>query len=393
MATQPTDIHADGSLRSVEAAAAPAACADGIARASLSSCLAPDMIARWAALEKTSSEPNPFYSPWGLAPALKAFDPGGRVEILQFWAAGELRGLLPLQRSGSYYGYPIPHLRGWMHDNAFCGTPLVAAEHEREFWSALLDHLDAHPSHSLFFHLEGLAEDGALFRALADIVTARGAACAIVHREERAMLKSPNSAEEYFAASMSGKKRKELRRQYNRLSEMGELRFKRSRNAHDLPRWAGEFLTLEAAGWKGAAGSALASDPRTAALFTDVLDGAAGAGKLERLALYLDDKPIAMLVNFLCPPGAFSFKTAFDERYSRFSPGVLLQRENLDILHEPSIDWTDSCAAADHPMIERIWREKRSMVRLSVGIGGKLRQAAFRQLLKAESGSEIMGSK
>ncbi|WP_271439051.1 GNAT family N-acetyltransferase [Pontixanthobacter luteolus] len=389
MATQPTDIGANGSLPH---AAAPAPCADGIAVSSLNACTGPDMIAQWAALEAISSEPNPFYSSWGLPPAMKAFDPDGRLEILQFWAAGELCGLLPLQRSGSYYGYPIPHLRGWMHDNAFCGAPLVTAGHEGEFWSALLDHLDAHPSHSLFFHLEGIAEDGALFRSLADIVTARRATCAIVHRGERAMLASPASAEEYFAASMSGKKRKELRRQYNRLSELGELRFERRRDAHDLADWANDFLELEAAGWKGAAGSALASDPRTAALFADMLNGAAGIGKLERLALYLDDRPIAMLANFLCPPGAFSFKTAFDERYSRFSPGVLLQRENLDILQEPSIEWTDSCAAADHPMIERIWREKRSMVRLSVGIGGKLRQAAFRQLLKAESGSEIMGT-
>ena len=37
----------------------------------------------------------------------------------------------------------------------------------------------------------------------------------------------------------------------------------------------------------------------------------------------------------LTPPGAFSYKTAFDERYARFSPGVLLQRENLAMLERP----------------------------------------------------------
>ena len=91
-----------------------------------------------------------------------------------------------------------------------------------------------------------------------------------------------------------------------------------------------------------------------------------------------------MLANFLAPPGAFSFKTAFDERYARFSPGVLLQRENLDLLARGEIQWCDSCAAADHPMIERIWREKRAMVRINVAIGGSLRRKLFRQVLRAE---------
>ena len=87
------------------------------------------------------------------------------------------------------------------------------------------------------------------------------------------------------------------------------------------------------------------------------MTGAADAGKLDMRALDLGGRPLAMLVNFLCPPGGFSFKTAFDEDYARFSPGVLLQRENLALLDRSGIDWTDSCAAADHPMIERIWRD------------------------------------
>ena len=77
---------------------------------------------------------------------------------------------------------------------------------------------------------------------------------------------------------------------------------------------------------------------------------------------------IAMLATFLTPPGAFSYKTAFDERYARFSPGVLLQRENLAILQRDGIAWTDSCAAADHPMIDHIWRERLPLCDLMVAL-------------------------
>jgi hypothetical protein len=109
------------------------------------------------------------------------------------------------------------------------------------------------------------------------------------------------------------------------------------------------------------------------------------------LALTLDRHPIAMLANFLTPPGAFSFKTTYDERLARFSPGVLLQRENLALLARDDIAWCDSCAAADHPMIERIWREKRAIVRVSIAIGGPARQALGHRLLRAETGAEPKG--
>jgi len=202
--------------------------------------------------------------------------------------------------------------------------------------------------------------------------------------EERALLASPLAPDAYLEQAMTGKKRKELRRQYSRLSELGPLAWERETGAEGLDAWCEAFLALEASGWKGRAGSALACDPATAALFRESLAGAAARGRLERLALRLDGHPIAMLATFLTPPGAFSFKTAFDEGFARFSPGVLLQRENLAMLERDDVAWTDSCAAADHPMIDHIWRERRPIGRLSIAIGGMARRALFSRLLSAE---------
>jgi hypothetical protein len=126
-------------------------------------------------------------------------------------------------------------------------------------------------------------------------------------------------------------------------------------------------------------------------MFREALSGASARGRLERLTLSLDGEPIAMLANFVTPPGAFSFKTAFDERYARYSPGVLLQRENLALLDRAGIEWCDSCASADHPMIDHIWRERRQIGRLSIAIGGALRRALFGQLVRAELGRNPAG--
>src|SRR6202008_1639069 len=95
------------------------------------------------------------------------------------------------------------------------------------------------------------------------------------------------------------------------------------------------------------------------------------AGRLQFLRLDTGGPCIAMLVNFLTPPGSFSFKTVFDEAFARFSPGVLLQRENLAILDRPDVRWMDSCAMDDHPMSDNMRTERRPIVRLT----GPLRAA------------------
>ena len=338
----------------------------------------------WDALVAEATQPNPFLEPWFLLPSLDHFG-GERVRLIARYEGERLAGIMPIERRTSYYGYPVPHLAGWLHDNSFCGGPLVARGSEHAFWRDLLAELDREPGLALFLHLPGLPADGALHAALEDVLAAEHRRAVTVQDEARAMLVSGLSPAAYLEASMSAKKRKELRRQHKRLSEEGELRFVRAKDADGSRLWIDQFLGLEAAGWKGDAGSALADAPETRAFFTSALAGAAEAGRLERLTLLLDGNPIAMLATFLTPPGAFGFKTTFDERYARFSPGLLLQIENLDILERQDIEWSDSCAAPGHSMIERIWREKRRLTTRNIAIGGRLWRAAFRALMAYET--------
>ncbi len=338
----------------------------------------------WDALSACAAESNPFHESWYLLAALHAFDPDERVSILRFDAGGELAGLLPIHKPTRYYHWPIPHAASWAHPNCFLGAPLVARGLEREFWRALLKWADENAERALFLHLAQMPLTGPVYAGLQSVLAEQGRFAATVHREDRAMLASDLAPQAYFEASLSGKKRKELRRQFNRLSELGEVSMTRTTGDEHLARWIEDFLALEHSGWKGTNGSAIASHQSTTRMFKEALFGSCSQGRLERLTLTLDDEPIAMLANFITPPGAFSYKTAFDERYARYSPGVLVQRENLELLGQSGIEWCDSCAAADHPMIDHIWRERRVIGRLSIAIGGRLRRAVFAQLVKAE---------
>src|SRR5690606_25595592 len=344
-------------------------------------------IARWDSLAQCASEPNPFHESWYLLPALRAFDPGGTAKLLCLEANGFLAGLLPVVHSANYYDHPIPHLANWRHANAFLGAPLVARGFEHAFWRELFAWCDARPGGPLFLHLAQLGEEGPLHEALVEVLADDHRQDAVVRREVRAALESDLAPEAYFEESLSGKKRKELRRQHRRLAEEGALTVHRTAGAENLDVWIEEFLALERAGWKGEAGSALACEARTAGLFRDALAGAAERGRVERLAIRLDGRPLAMLATFLSPPGAFGFKTAFDETYARFSPGVLLQRENLALLSHPGIAWTDSCAAQDTPMIDHIRRQRRTDACRTLAIGGKARRLLFRALAARETRS------
>ncbi len=364
---------------------APGAGSSTIRLLSLAEITDPAFLAAWERLVGRAAEPNPFFEPWFLVPSLEQWGANNRVTVKAWFHDGRLAGLMPIVRSAKYYGHILTHATGWLHANAFCGVPLVVAGLEEDFWRAMLAHFDRMARRALFLHLPLLPAGGPLDAALERVLAASPRAHYRVAEQQRAFLTGDMGAQAYLEEAMSAKKRKELRRQHNRLAEEGALAFERLEGDEGLAEWTAEFLALEAAGWKGEAGSALASAPDTTALFTQALAGAAAAGRLERLALRLDGRAIAMLANFITPPGAYSFKTAFDEDYARFSPGMLLQLENLALLERADVAWADSCAVEGHPMIERLWRDKRPMVSRNIAIGGPLRRAAFRLLMAYET--------
>lgn len=341
--------------------------------------------ANWDALADAASEPNPFLERWSLIPSLIHFpDPQCRVAVAED-ADGALVGLVPITQEARYGRLPLRHSQNWAHPNMFHGAPLVRAGQEDSFWRALLTLLDADGGNGPLLHLRDLTDGGPLLEALHRVVASRGGQVATVMRHERALLQSDLSPDAYWTAAMRGKKRKELRRQMARLAETGAVRFVDWRAGDDVRPWMDAFLSLEAQGWKGAAGSALAVADDTRAWFTALIPAAAEAGRLDMRAMHWDDRPIAMLISFLSPPGGFSFKTAFDESLSRFSPGVQLQQHALTLLNDNRIDWVDSCAAPNHPMIDSIWQERRGIVRVSVPLGGSVRRGLFAGVIAAEA--------
>jgi hypothetical protein len=90
------------------------------------------------------------------------------------------------------------------------------------------------------------------------------------------------------------------------------------------------------------------------------------------LALRLDGRPLALKMNFLGGEGAFAFKITFDESFGRFSPGVLLELDNVERAHQlPALRWMDSCAAPNRFMINHLWPDRREMQTVFFSTGSR----------------------
>ena len=328
--------------------------------------------AGWTALAADAAEPNAFYAPAMLGAALDHLATATHVRMMEAHADGQLIGLLPVTITPRHGRLPIACVANWMHEHCFFGAPLIRRGHEMAAWRSLLAQLDAAQWAPHFLHLRGLDAAGTNAAVLEALCVEQQRHRREVHRYDRAMLRSDLSAQDYWDKQVRAKKRKEIRRLQKRLDEQGHVAQSQLTDRAALDRWCGDFLALEASGWKGQEGTALSCAPAEAAFFRAACAAAFDMGQLHFLRIDLNDRAIAMLVNFRHGEGAFSYKIAFDEELGRFSPGVLIEIANLHAVQDdPAIEWMDSCAAADHPMIDSLWAERRSIVQYRIALHGQ----------------------
>jgi CelD/BcsL family acetyltransferase involved in cellulose biosynthesis len=339
-----------------------------------------------ADLAADALETNPFFSPPLLRPALRLLANDGVRPIIVRDKGGAPIAFAPLRPQRGYSRLPVRYVATWMHDHCFFGAPLIRKGCEREAFCGLFAAAD---KLGAFLRLASLDADGALYASAAQAAEADGRKSSPSGRYQRAMLRGGFDAEATLNAALPGKKRKELRRQMNRLADAGAVAFEALSSAVELDSWTEQFLKLEASGWKGRAGTAFASQPAHAEFLREALRRAHEAGSLQFCRLSSGGAPVAMIINFIERGNAYSFKIAYDETYARLSPGVLLEIELLHALAaRADLKFIDSCAQADHPMIDSIWRERRAIVALNVShrdIAGKL---VFKVLTSLERAAE-----
>jgi CelD/BcsL family acetyltransferase involved in cellulose biosynthesis len=310
-----------------------------------------------------------------LRPAVAAFAQGVALRFILIYAehAGEpplLCGFLPFEWVGRYNRLPLARLRLWRHKHCYLGTPLLRRGHARECLAAFLDWMRTGPCRASLVEWGLVTADGAFHEALAGALEDTGRRSFISRKATRALLRPRADGEAFLTAALPAKSRREFRRLERRLAESGGLRYTAPGSDAETERWIQDFLSLEARGWKGRRGSAFDCNDANRSFFLSIAREAARRGRLMMLGLHVGDRPVALKCNFLAGRGSFAFKIAYDESYARFSPGTLLELENIRRFHARSeLQWMDSCADPEHFMVNRLWLDRRAVMTMTTATG------------------------
>jgi CelD/BcsL family acetyltransferase involved in cellulose biosynthesis len=139
----------------------------------------------------------------------------------------------------------------------------------------------------------------------------------------------------------------------------------------DWRAWTEEFMRLEASGWKGRGGTALACREDDRRFVAAVFDEAHRRGRLQITGLDLDGKPLARHIMISAGDGSFSFKLAYDETHARSSPGILAEVDNVrQFLETPGLRYIDSNTARQSTGYGRVWKDRRTVQRVAIGVRG-----------------------
>jgi len=329
-------------------------------------------LGEWTDLARECLEPNPFLEPFFLLPALSHLGDGERLLVLAIDVADRqlgrrvLAAILPFQLRRGYRGLPVSVLRLWTHRYCFLATPLIRASCAAVCLDALCEWHARGPFSGAVLEFGEVHGDGPFLSALMASVERAGHTAVTTSRYRRALLRPAASAEEYEAAAIPTKRRRECRRRLKRLRELGSVTFNDLGAGDDPASWFSYFLELECSGWKGRRGSAMLAR-RHDGFFKEMAGGAHAVGQLGMSQLAIDGRPVAMSSSFRSGRAVFKFKMAYDEAIARYSPGILLELHNLRRLHEHGeIAWVDSCGKP-RDIFTSIWIDRREIRTVLVG--------------------------
>jgi len=281
-----------------------------------------------------------------------------------------LRLLVPfsVERPGIPLGVPV--MRTWSSPFGPIGTPLVDRDDPVgviEDFFAMLSR--PHLKLPRVFVLPDIRLDGPVATLLTTFADMRGLTMVTTGKADRPALESEVDGEDYLKASLRSHHYREFRRLKRRLADLGTLEHVVARGPEDMRHAIESFLTLEAAGWKGRERTAMAIDRYRAAFAREAVHRLAEQDLCRIHSLTLDGRTIACLIVFVEGGVAYTWKTAYDETLAAYSPGTLLMIEvTKQHLDDPNIVMTDSCAVPDHPVMSRLWSERKPMGTLVLGL-------------------------
>lgn len=332
----------------------------------------------WADLEDLCSsvaEPNVFYEPWMLIPAVEAFGQGKTFTFILVYAESSqpggnptLSGFFPFERRRRYARMPANLLLLWEYRHCGVCTPPIRQGHEKACLDALLNWAHGDGNGADVIEWFQVSTDGPVFRALLACIEERKLRNQLAKRERPIMLPR-ESAEIFLNEALSSNRKRGLRRWERQLGELGAVAYNELEDDR-IDEWIDVFFEMEASGWKGREGVAAILDENTEGFVRHALREAFHRGQLLTLAMTVGGEPAASRFILTSNGAAFGYKISYRDKYARYSPGSLLEVESIRRVHQhPEIKWLDSCVA---PSFSHYlpWLDKLGIADITFSSGG-----------------------
>jgi CelD/BcsL family acetyltransferase involved in cellulose biosynthesis len=125
-------------------------------------------------------------------------------------------------------------------------------------------------------------------------------------------------------------RRSDFRRAQRHASQFGKVRYEiLSPRPEQVRPLLEEAYQTEMASWKGIRGTALAVDPLRGAFYTHYALAASERGILRLVFFRINEKAVGMQIAIECDDRFWLMKIAYDEQFSRCSPGTLLMLHSV----------------------------------------------------------------
>lgn len=333
----------------------------------------------------TRAAPNVFMHPAALLAAmamgfadiriLLAWDESGPARTLVGMWALQLRKLAPL--------WPVV-LDALPFNYAFVSSPVVDPAYAEAVIAAFFSAIETSGMPKVL-QLPSLDAEGPVFAAMLTSLAKRGSEPLVLSNLSRPYVTRDSGVKR------SGSTRKKLRQDFNRLSALGTVEVVNDRTAAGASEAFETFLALEKASWKGERGTALLSDSGDAAFVRRLIRDLAECQAASVAQLRVNDEVIAAQVLMYCGDTAYTWKTAFDAAYGKFSPGALLvDRITDELLAGPDIHAINSCAA-EASFMGQLWSGRRAMVDMLIDIGPGRSLAYCMEALRLSGYEQLRG--
>lgn len=329
----------------------------------------------FADLATRALEPNPHMSPAAVT-ASRVIVPEDAIVILTAWlsealGSERLAGIWALRRQRDWRtGFAAALTAPILPLYEVSSLPVIDADHGQDATQAMLRHLLAAGDLPRTLALPVLPLEGPTFLALEEACRATGSRLRICERWQRPVMRpQPGDDSERYLRRTLGQSYKKRMQQFRAIARHGEVGFQRLRG--EAARVAlPDFLALEAAGWKGRAGTAIARLPQASAYFDSLVTLSAAADSLQIDTLLLDGRPLAMGLLVESAGTRHFLKIAYDEAQARHSPGRALTIAMLqaDFAGTPP-DLFDSGAGDGVDAGTYVWGERRAMGNAIIGLG------------------------